>query len=230
MQKFKAVCLYQFRYLLVLAISFASVLLFNFILGTIMKAVAISGGSIDIVTFVFALLVGFMVLRPTFNFSIYNGASRKTVFFASIITIFITAFAWALFTMIIIAIADAVASPIVIYNILYSKNYFACFLWLFSVIFALIAISWFVAVLLQRLSKVQKFILIGILILIPPIVILFDNMVDGKVIVGIIKTIKLFLGNLSGQYNPYISVGMMLIVPIVILPLCWLIIRKIEIK
>ena len=136
------------------------ILLLNFVLGIVLKSMQETGGSIDPITFIFALVAGF-ALQETFPYALYNGVSRKSFFSASIFAVVVTTIAWTALTVILTLLSRAFAANIILYDTIYQSGVFAMAIWYFAAILCLIASGWFFTVLASVLTKRAKLILIG---------------------------------------------------------------------
>ncbi|WP_439876687.1 hypothetical protein ACSLGG_29425 (plasmid) [Bacillus mycoides] len=227
--KLRAVSQYQLFLLKGLSLFLVMVLLINLILGVILKSFDSSGGSIDIVTFVFAMIFGFYLFNSAFKFSIVNGVSRRTYLIASVVTVGIISLAWSILTGIMIIISNEIGRSTILYLSIYSNGFFAMFLWLFSTILVLVVLSWFITVLLYLLSKKAKWILLCVSISVGPIVMLIDVFVN-EFISNIVRVLLLFLGITENTTSPYLSSLMLVMLSVVVIGVNWMFIRKVEAK
>ena len=227
--KLRAVSQYQLFLLKQSTLFMVGILLINLIIGVILKRFDSEGGSIDIITFIFALMFGFELFNSAFKFSLFNGVSRKTYLIASVVTIGVISLAWSVLTGIMIIISNEIGSSTIVYSSIYSNDLFAMFLWLFSIILVLVVFSWFMAILLFSISKKAKLILLFVSIAIGPIVVLIDVFVN-EFISNIARVLLLFLGITENTTSPYLSSLMLVLLAVVVIGINWLFLRKAEVK
>lgn len=226
--KQKAVTKYQLWILKINSLILLGILLLNFVLGIVLKSMQETGGSIDPITFIFALVAGF-VLQETFPYALYNGVSRKSFFSASIFAVVVTTIAWTALTVILTLLSRAFAANIILYDTIYQSGVFAMAIWYFAAILCLIASGWFFTVLASVLTKRAKLILIGGTVVLAPLLILLDH-VTGGVILMLQKFGFLFFGVWNSSVSPYLSAGMFFLLSCVLLFFTWVIIRRKELK
>jgi len=227
--KFLAVGQYQVYRSWQYTVMLGLILVFNLILGIIFKKTGITGGSTDIITFIFAPILGMELFRVVFRFSIFNGSSRKTYLLSSLLTILLTSAAWSVMTGIIIIISKEFATNIIIFPMIFSDGLVAMFSWIFAVSLALISFGWLVSILFNVLSKNAKLIIMFIGIIIGTIFSLLNVYVNSFTsFVG--KMFGLLLGITGNFVSAYLSAVMFFILATVIVLFNWLLLRRMEIK
>ena len=226
--KGKAVTKYQLWILKINSLILLGILLLNFVLGIVLKSMQETGGSIDPITFIFALVAGF-ALQETFPYALYNGVSRKSFFSASIFAVVVTTIAWTALTVILTLLSRAFAANIILYDTIYQSGVFAMAIWYFAAILCLIASGWFFTVLASVLTKRAKLFLIGGAAVLAPLIILLDH-VTGGVILMLQKFVLLLFGVWNTTVSPYLSAGMFFLLSCVLLSFTWVIIRRKELK
>ena len=227
--KFFAVGQYQLYRSWQYTVMLGLILLFNLILGIIFKKSGITGGSTDIITFIFAPILGMELFRIVFRFSIFNGSSRKTYLLSSMLTILLTSAVWTVITGIIIILSKKFATNIIIFPMIFSDGLVAMFTWIFAVSLALICFGWLVSILFNVLSKNAKLIVMFAGIIIGTIFSLLNVYVDSFAsFAG--RMFGLLLGITENFVSAYLSAVMFLILAAVLVLFNWLLVRRLEIK
>lgn len=227
--KFFAVGQYQLYRSWQYTVMLGLILLLNLILGIIFKKSGITGGSTDIITFIFAPILGMELFRIVFRFSIFNGSSRKTYLLSSMLTILLTSAVWTVITGIIIILSKKFATNIIIFPMIFSDGLVAMFTWIFVVSLALICFGWLVSILFNVLSKNAKLIVMFAVIIIGTIFSLLNVYVDSFAsFAG--RMFGLLLGITENFVSAYLSAVMFLILAAVLVLFNWLLIRRLEIK
>lgn len=227
--KFLAVGQYQLYRSWQYTVMLGLILLLNLILGIIFKKSGITGGSTDIITFIFAPILGNELFRIVFRFSIFNGSSRKTYLLSSMLTILLTSAVWTVMTGIIIILSKKFATNIIIFPMIFSAGLVAMFTWIFAVSLALICFGWLVSILFNVLSKNAKLIVMFAGIIIGTIFSLLNVYFDSFAsFAG--RMFGLLLGITENFVSAYLSAVMFLILAAVLVLFNWLLIRRLEIK
>jgi len=227
--KFFAVGQYQLYRSWQYTVMLGLILLLNIILGIIFKKSGITGGSTDIITFIFAPILGMELFRIVFRFSIFNGSSRKTYLLSSMLTILLTSAVWTVMTGIIIILSKKFATNIIIFPMIFSDGLVAMFTWIFAVSLALICFGWLVSILFNVLSKNAKLIVMFAGIIIGTIFSLLNVYVDSfSSFTG--RMFGLLLGITENFVSAYLSAVMFLILAAVLVLFNWLLVRRLEIK
>lgn len=227
--KFFAVGQYQLYRSWQYTVMLGLILLLNLILGIIFKKSGVTGGSTDMITFVFAPILGMELFRIVFRFSIFNGSSRKTYLLSSMLTILLTSAVWTVMTGIIIIISKKFATNIIIFPMIFSDGLVAMFTWIFAVSLALICCGWLVSILFNVLSKTVKLIVMFAGIIIGTIFSLLNVYVDSfSSFTG--RMSGLVLGTTENFVSAYLSAVMFLILAVVLVLFNWLLVRRLEIK
>lgn len=231
-KRLKYLILYHVNSAKYLLMILALIMGINLTLGLVFKNVESPIGSIEIAAFGFALFVGYELFNDVFSFAIINGISRKTYYLSNIISTMILSVILGVVTAATVWFSITFANNLIIYTLLYGKNILGLFVWCVAVMFALITLLHFVALLVYRLSKKTKYIVLTVIVLLGPAIYLLNYAFAG-VNEALAKFGLLFIG-ISGSGavtpNPYLSALMMVGLSFVIIVINWLFLRKIEAK
>ncbi len=220
---------YQLSLLTTQTIIFSLILVINLIIGIILKANNVVGGSIEIVTLVWACIIGAYMFSEAFNFSLINGVARSTFFVASTISTFSLAIVWSLITTIFVMISEQFAQNFLLFNLIYEGNIMSRFLWCFSAILLMMSLSWLVAVVLNAVTKRTKLILLAFFVVIGPLIMLLNNFIPG-LMEKIIEVLLMYVGIFDGGANAHLASIFFIISALVNISLSWLFIRRMELK
>lgn len=192
----------------------------------------VSAGSSDLIAVIWIFVLGLSAFTPSFKFMLANAVSRKSLFWANILSMAIVSTGWAVaVTLVLSFISRMNIKIIVLYTLLFKDNSAAgAFVWFIGVFFLLIVLGWFINMVYYRSSKLMAyaisfvpFILLGLLTII-------NQTTDGKLFDSIIKFIVTAMGFSGSIPNPYIGSFSMLLFTVIICAFNYLLIRKAQIK
>ena len=232
-RRLRAVSRYQFFQLKIHTLVLSGVLLLNLLLGILLKANGSEGGSIDLITFIFAFIIAFSMFDETFRFALYNGVSRRTFFLASAQTILLISGLWAILTEAAALLSRAFGKSVIIFYTIYPPSLPGMLLWYFGAIFCLISLCWFLTVLNSILSKRGRLVALGIFVLIGPAVLALDLVIPGLavgVVTGILAFALFLLGALHTLPNSFFSALLLSLLGAVFLCAAWLLMRRRELR
>lgn len=201
----------------------------NFALGAILKMLGTTGGSIEMVTLIFASIMGYALFSDTFKFSTYNGAARKTYMIATCVTAILLSVTWSLLTSVIVLLAERFTTVNLLFANIYPNGFFAMFLWLFASILCLTMFSWVVAVIMYSISKKAKLLLLLGISLLVAALILINVLMNGEVIDALVTFAYLLLGIVDNTISPYLSAAMFVLLSLGSGIIGWSFVRKAEI-
>lgn len=228
-KRFFPICRYQLYRERQMTVVLLVVLAINFTLGAVLKTLGTNGGSIDIVTMVFAPIIGYSLFSDTFKFSAYNGSARKTYLKATCVTAVILSGVWAFLTSVITLFAERFTAAHCLFPQIYPGGFFAMFLWLSTVILCLLMFSWLLAILMFSLSKKTKRILLLVCSILVPFIILLNVLTEGVVIDTLLKVEWFFFGVVGDSINSYLSSAMLVLLSAFFCGVAWLFLKKAEI-
>jgi|GEM_PF-5292688 len=165
--KFKTVLLYQFWY------QWVGLAIFTGIVATfvILNAVGVPlNMAYDIAIAVVVLTIGIQVQSSLFRYCLFNGTSRRTYFFASVIAVI----GFSLLMALVGSIAAVITPEMAIFDQVYNYGFFALLLWNFTLCLMAAFLGWFIKVVFDALSKNWRYILMGCIFAFSIILVLFN--------------------------------------------------------
>lgn len=228
-KRFIPICKYQLYRERQMTVVLLIVLAINFTLGAVLKVLGTNGGSIDIVTMVFAPIIGYSLFSDTFKFSTYNGSARKTYLKATCVTAVILSAVWSFLTSVIMLFAERFTTAHRLFPQIYLGGFLAMFLWLFTVILCLLIFSWLLAILMFSLSKRAKRIFLLVSSILVPLIVLLNVLTEGVVIGTLLKIEWFFFGVVGNTISSYLSSAMLVLLSAFFCGVAWLFIKKVEI-
>ena len=127
-----------------------SILAFNILISIIVTHLfpgsGIAAGSSDLVAFLWIFILGLVSFVPSFKFMLANAVSRKSLFWANILSMAIVSVVFAvIFTVVLSLISWMNIKIIVIYTLLYkNSSVMGTVVWFIGIFFLLIVLGWFI--------------------------------------------------------------------------------------
>lgn len=214
--------------LLILAIN----ILISITVTNLFPGSGISAGSSDLIVLIWILILGLSFFIPSFKFILSNAVSRKSLFWANILSLAIVSVIWAgVLTIVLSLISKMNIKVIVLYNLFYKDNStMGTMFWFIGIFFLLATLGWFITMVYYRSSKrmsyaisFSPFILSGLLTII-------NQSTNGKLIDAFINFFITAMGFSGNIPNPYIGSFSMLLLTVIICSFNYLLIRKAQIK
>jgi len=192
----------------------------------------ISAGSSDSVAIIWIFIIGLISFTPSFKFMLSNSVSRKSLFWANIISMSILSVALATVVTILLWLVSRMnIKIIVLYTLIYKNNsVIGIFIWLIGVFFLLIILGWFINMVYYRSSKGMAYVISFSPFILSGLIIIINLTTNGKLFDYIIKFIVTAMGFSGSIPNPYVGALSMLIFAAIICIFNYLLIRKAEIK
>ncbi|MGV8984498.1 hypothetical protein [Clostridium sp.] len=192
----------------------------------------VSAGSSDLVTFIWIFILGLVTFISSFKFMIANAVSRKSLFWANILSMAIASIAWAVIITLILSIIKIMNINIfVIYRLLYNNySVMSTIVWFITVFYLLIVVGWFISMAYYRSSKRMAYLISFAPFVLSGLLTIINQSTNGKLFESIIKFIVAAMGFSGSIPNPYIASFSMLTCVVIICGFNYLLIRKAEIK
>jgi hypothetical protein len=231
-KKMIGVTRYQFS---VMAVQFCvslGVMLLNILIGVLVRAFSEDaaaqggGGSGDFIILLWGVAIGLTLFGPSFKFALYNGVSRKTFYFGSLIALLGVTLVWTLITAPLSILGNAVAGTFSLYYTFYGQNAGGLFVWLFAAILFMTGLGWFITILLYRLEKTWRFILLGGVAVFPVLLWLVNVLSGGAVFPALGGFFSAVLGFGGAAPAPFIGAAFLLGFAAVLLSVIYLILRR----
>lgn len=192
----------------------------------------VSAGSSDVVAIIWIFIMGVLSFSASFKFMLANAVSRKSLFWANILSMVITSATWAVvITLVLSLISKLQLQAIVLYPVFYKDNsILGAIVWFFGIFFLLIVLGWFITMVYYRSSKrmayaitLAPFILSGLLLII-------NQETSGKLFDSMSQFYMSAMGFSDSLPNPYIASFSMLLLALIICAFNYLLIRRAQIK
>jgi hypothetical protein len=191
-----------------------------------------SAGSSDLIVFIWIFIIGLTFFISSFKFMLANGVSRRSLFWANVLSMSILAVTWAVVVAMVLTFTSRLHIKIIVLFTMLYKDYsvLATIVWFCSAFFLLIILGWFINMIYYRSSKgmiyvisLAPFVLMGLLIIL-------NQTVNEKLFSGILRFIVTAMGFSGATPNPYIGSFSMILFAVIICSFNYLLIRKAEIK
>ncbi|MBK5240689.1 hypothetical protein [Clostridium sp.] len=189
-------------------------------------------GSSDLVAFIFIFIIGIVAFMASFKFMLANAVSRKSLFWANILSMAIASIAWAVIITLILSIISRMNIKIFVLYTIFYNNYsvMASVVWFITVFYLLIVSGWFISMAYYRSSKRMSFLISFAPFVLSGLLTIINQSTNGKLFESIIKFIVAAMGFSGSIPNPYIASFSMLLCTVIICGFNYLLIRKAEIK
>ena len=192
----------------------------------------IYAGSSDFIAFIFIFILGIKIFITSFKFMLANAVSRKSLFWANILSMAIVSIAWAVILTLILSIIIRMNVKIfVIYTLIYNNySLISTIVWFSTIFCLLIVIGWFISMAYYRSSKRMSYLISFAPFVLSGLLIIINQSTNGKLFESIIKFIVVAMGFSGSVPNPYIASFSMLTCIVITCFFNYLLIRKAEIK
>lgn len=211
-----------------------SVIAFNILLSVIVvhgfgKADS-SIGSIDVIAFIWILILGLTNFIYSFKFMMCCGISRKMFYKALMFSAVVTSAVWAIATVIMSLIGRALTNITVIYEAIYKGyNVFGASVFNFALLLMMLLLGTLILLVYYRSSKKLKMIVSALPFVLYGLLALINNAVEGAFFKAISDFLIRVLG-LSATPNPYIAALSFFVCAIAFCPFIYLLLKKAPIK
>lgn len=192
----------------------------------------ISAGSSDLITFIFIFILGIISFITSFKFMLGNAVSRKSLFWADILSMAMISIGWAVILTLILYIIRIMDIKVFVLYTLFYNNYsvMASIVWFSTIFYLLVVIGWFISMAYYRSSKRLAYLISFAPFILSGILTVINQTTNGKLFESIIKFIVATMGFSGSIPNPYIASFSMLLYTVIICGFNYLLIRKAEIK
>jgi hypothetical protein len=192
----------------------------------------IYAGSSDLIAFIFIFILGIKIFITSFKFMLANAVSRKSLFWANILSMTIASIAWAVILTLILSIISRMNIKIfVLYTLIYNNySVISTIVWFSTIFCLLIVIGWFISMAYYRSSKRMAYLISFAPFILSGLLIIINQTTNGKLFDSILKFIVASMGFSGSIPNPYIASFSMLTCIVIICGFNYLLIRKAEIK
>ncbi|MEK6264793.1 MAG: hypothetical protein N2B06_08520, partial [Clostridium sp.] len=146
-------------------------------------------GSSDLIAFIFIFILGIKIFTTNFKFMLANGVSRKSLFWANVLSMAIVSIAWAVIFMLILTIISIMnIKIIVLYRLLYNNySIMATIVWFVTIFYLLVVIGWFISMAYYRSSKRMSYLISFAPFVLSGLLIIINQSTNGKLFESIIK-------------------------------------------
>lgn len=207
----------------------------TYLLSSAGRGSAITVGSIDIIAFIWMLILGLIFFKPSFKFMLSYGISRKRFFKGTMLCLIIISLLGAAAVMLISVASRNYVNINVLYEILYKNLHPLGFVvWSFTLLLLMGVLGLFINLLYYRSSRQMKYIISLSPLVLSASLTIFDILSNGGMLRSLFHFLVLAMGFPGGVSestpNPYIGALTMLTLSAVISGFIFLLIRRAPIK
>lgn len=185
----------------------------------------------DFIVMCWMLILGLVIITPSFKYMLSQGVSRKRYFMAMSLNLVILAAILALLSAVFYVITQQVANVWMIYELIYQdQSFLGIVLWEFGILLFLGLLGWLIRLVYyvsdvraKVLVTVIPFVLLSLLLLLNPIL-------DGAIGRGIWQFLTAAMGLPSTAASPYIGMASMLAASIIISCPIYLLLRRAQVN
>lgn len=195
-------------------------------------ASGISAGSSDLIAFISLFILGLLSFKPSFRFMLANAVSRKSLFWANILSMAILSVVLAVtITLVLSLISRMNIKVFVLFTLFYkSTSTTATVVWFIGIFFLLAVLGWFINMVYYRSSKPMAYAISFVPFILFGLLTILNQTSHGKLFESILNFMVRVMGFSGSVPNPYIGSFSMLLLTVIICAFNYLLIRKAQIK
>jgi hypothetical protein len=223
--------LYKSQSLICLSIIALNILISVTVTHSFPKA-GIKSGSSDLIVLIWIFIIGIFSFIHSFKFMLSNAVSRRSLFWANILSMSISSVTWAVIVTMLLTLINKLHIKIIVLYTLFYNDYSALgtIVWFCGAFFLLIVLGWFINMVYYRSSKRMVYVITLVPFIFAGLFIMVNQTTNGKLFGAISRFIVTAMGFSGSTPNPYLGSFSMGICALIICSFNYLLIRKVEIK
>lgn len=192
----------------------------------------VSAGSSDLITFIWIFILGLSSFTSSFKLMLANAVSRKSLFWANILSMATISVVWAVAVTLLLSFIDRMyIKIIVLYTLLYKNtSAIGTLVWFIGAFYLLMMLGWFTSMLYYRSSKPMAYVISLAPFIFSGLLTIINQSTNGKLFDSIINFFVTAMGFSGSLPNPYIGSFSLLLFTVIICAFNYLLIRKAQIR
>jgi len=192
----------------------------------------VSAGSTDSIAIIWIFITGLLSFKRSFKFMLANAISRKTQFWANILSMAILSVTWAVTVALILSFISRMnIQVIVLYTLFYGQNMaMSAVIWFSAAFYLLIILGWLINMVYYRSSLRMAYAISFAPFVISGLLTMINQTTQGKLFDFMLKFIVTAMGFSGSVPNPYIASFSMLLLTVILCAFNYRLIRKAQIK
>ena len=192
----------------------------------------VSAGSSDLIAFIWIFIFGLLSFKPSFKFMLANAVSRKSLFWANILSMAILSVVLAVAVTLVLSFITRMHIKVyVMYTLLYGDNgATGTVVWFIGIFYLLIVSGWFINMVYYRSSRRMAYAISFAPFLLSGLLIAINQTTNGKLFESMKDFIVSVMGFSGSIPNPYIGSSSMLLLNVIICAFNYLLLRRAQIK
>jgi hypothetical protein len=185
----------------------------------------------DPIVICWMLIMGLVIVTPSFKYMLSQGVSRKRYFMAMGLNLVILAAIFALLSAVFYVITQQVANVWMIYELIYNnQNFLGIVFWEFGILLLMGSLAWLIR-LVYYVSGVRAKVLVSVIpFVLASLLLLINPLLDGAIGSGLLQFLKAAMGLPSTAASPYIGMASMLAASVIISCPIYLLLRRAQVN
>ncbi len=210
------------------------VLVFNLIISLVVTISVndnANAGATDFVALIWVLVIGLTFFSTAFRFLLSLGVSRRSFFFASLLSLVGLAAAWGILVTVVAVASREFTSTSILFEFMYADSGVGSeVVWEFAALLFLALLGWFIQMVYYVAGKKTKIAVSLAPFGLAPLLVLFNSITGGAVFRGMGKFFTTVLGFGGAEPDPLIAAGSFVLASVVLAGFTYLLVRRAQVK